>query len=51
MHGTYIKTIVWALNIRIWSTGICVTVVTMNVGLPSTQQKRLRFSTHNRARF
>jgi hypothetical protein len=51
MHGIYLKIVVWALNIRIWPTGICVTVVTVNVRLPSNQLKRLRFTTHNRARF
>jgi len=41
MHGTYVKIVVWALNIRIWPTGICVTVVTIKFRL-----KRFRFSTH-----
>jgi len=46
MHGAYIKVVVWALYIRIWPTGIGVTVVTINVRLPSNQLKRLRFSAH-----
>jgi len=46
MHGMYIKIVVWALKIRIWPTGICVKLVTINVRLPSNHLKGLRFSTH-----